>query len=164
MEKEAVICIFSAKIFRELHKTRCQRSQRNCVASVKEVCYVMKPRDKAIHNFTHSVTDVPCGREGESYNTIREHHNNCNILLKRYCNNTSNVNLFQPIYSMERREFLLVRFSCVQRFVRSRQSAWNDLEKVVNVSQLISGPDALTDGSDQIRHNKSATAYQNVVG
>ena len=36
---------------------------------------------KTIHDFTHSVTDVPCGREGESHNTIREHHNNCNILL-----------------------------------------------------------------------------------
>ena len=39
-----------------------------------------------------STSTVPCGRKGKSNNTIREYYDDCNILLKRYCDDSSDVN------------------------------------------------------------------------
>ena len=113
---------------------------------MKEVCYVTKSFGKAIPQVTHSSTDVPRGRKRESHNAICEYHDNCDILLKRYCDNSSDVNLLYSLRFVERRELLLVHFACVQRFVWSQQSTWNDMEKVVNVGQKILKPDAFTNG------------------
>ena len=81
----------------------------------------------------YSFTDIPSRREGESHNEIRQHYDDCNIFLKRHCNNSSNVNFFYSLYSIERREFLLARVACVQCFFWGQQPAWNDLDKIVNV-------------------------------
>ena len=41
----------------------------------------------------YSSSAVPCRREGKSNNTIREYYDNRNILLKRHCNDSSDVYL-----------------------------------------------------------------------
>ena len=38
-----------------------------------------------------SSSSVSCRRKGKSNNTIREHYDNRNILLKRHCNDSSDV-------------------------------------------------------------------------
>ena len=114
---------------------------------MKEVCYVTKSFGKAIPQVTHSSNEVPRGRKRESHNAICEYHDNCDILLKRYCDNSSDVNLLYSLRFVERRELLLVHFACVQRFVWSQQLAWDDMEKVINVGRLLLRLNAVTHGS-----------------
>ena len=94
----------------------------------------------------HSSSDVPYRREGESHYAIRQHYDNCDVLLKCYCYNSSNDYLCShSIQSVGHCELFLVHVTCIQRFVWGEQPAWNDMEQVVNVGQLLSGPDAFTD-------------------
>ena len=54
------------------------------------------------YNMLYSSTDVPYRREGEIHYAIREHHGNCNILLKRYSDNPSDDYFCpDPLCSME---------------------------------------------------------------
>ena len=95
-----------------------------------------------------SSSSVSCRRKGKSNNTLREHYDHRNIFLKRYCDDSSDVYFRQFFGLAEYREFLLVPIACVQRFVWSQQLAWDDMEKIFDVGQLLSDAKAFTDGSE----------------
>ena len=83
-----------------------------------------------------SSTDIPRGRERDSYDPLYQHHNYRNFLLQRHRDD-------HPILSSELRyangkrgQSLLVLVSSFQRLIRDQQLAWPYLEEVIYVCAL----------------------------
>ena len=60
-----------------------------------------------------SSSAISCRRKGKSNNTLREHYDHRNILLKRYCDDSSDVYFRQFFGLAEYRKFLLVPITSI---------------------------------------------------